>query len=74
MYYILYLLSDIYLLYYYILHFKEICFFFRVKFFATIWTITLSNLLIALKIVSHPFSSISEYLENVRNPDIKMVK
>jgi lipid A disaccharide synthetase len=61
--YVLHLLIDIYLLYYYILHFKEIFSFFCVKLLVTIWTITLSNLLIALKIVSHPFSSISEHLE-----------
>jgi hypothetical protein len=70
MYYILHLLSDIYLLYYYILHFKEICYFFFFFFFVlNCWpqsgSIVLSNILIALKIVSriiegtgiHVFSS-----------------
>jgi len=53
-------LIDIYLLYYYMLHIKEICYFFLIN----CWP------LIALKMVFHP-SSISDYLKYCYNPVIK---
>ena len=64
--------------YYYILHTyyilkKSVIFFFCEKLLVAIRLIALSNLLIALKIVSHLFSSISDCSKNLRNPDKKNV-